>query len=88
MKSGGSEMEALHDAYRQIHVVEDSDDCDHNHHNSTMEGREERLLKSVSPTFPAQHDRQSLQPASTNESGQKTVLSVRPSVCLYESFLL
>uniref|UniRef100_A0A8D3ANA8 Centrosomal protein of 162 kDa n=2 Tax=Scophthalmus maximus TaxID=52904 RepID=A0A8D3ANA8_SCOMX len=72
VKSGGSEMEALHDAYRQIHVVEDSDDCDHNHHNSTMEGREERLLKSVSPTFPAQHDRQSLQPASTNESDLPT----------------
>lgn len=57
IQSGGSEMEALHEAYRQIHVVEDSDD--HSPH-----------YRPVSPSSPPQHTRRSLQPASTNESGQ------------------
>ncbi|CAK6975579.1 centrosomal protein of 162 kDa [Scomber scombrus] len=61
VQSGGSEMEALHDAYRQIHVVEDSDD----HHS--LEGRG-RLNRPVSPSSPPHYARQSLQPASTNES--------------------
>uniref|UniRef100_A0A3Q1KI59 Centrosomal protein of 162 kDa n=1 Tax=Anabas testudineus TaxID=64144 RepID=A0A3Q1KI59_ANATE len=55
IQSGGSEMEALHEAYRQIHVVEDSDD--HSPH-----------YRPVSPSSPPQHTRRSLQPASTNES--------------------
>ncbi|XP_073342549.1 centrosomal protein of 162 kDa [Pagrus major] len=62
VQSGGSEMEALHEAYRQIHVVEDSDD--HNHHYSSVG----RISSPVSPSSPPQHARQSLQPASTNES--------------------
>lgn len=53
LQSVGSEMEALQEAYRQIHVVEDSDDH----------------YKAASPSSP-QHTRQSLQPVSTNESGQ------------------
>ncbi|XP_062278354.1 centrosomal protein of 162 kDa [Scomber scombrus] len=61
VQSGGSEMEALHDAYRQIHVVEDSDD----HHS--LEGRG-RLNRPVSPSSLPHYARQSLQPASTNES--------------------
>eukprot|EP00064_Thunnus_orientalis_P000540 superscaffoldBa00000027_g541 len=65
VQSGGSEMEALHDAYRQIHVVEDSDD--HNDNYSSLEGRG-RFNRPVSPSSPPQHARQSLQPASTNES--------------------
>ncbi|KAM7420107.1 hypothetical protein PAMA_014693 [Pampus argenteus] len=65
VQSGGSEMEALHDAYRQIHVVEDSD-C-HNLHYSSTEGRG-RFNRPVSPSSPPQHAGQSLQPASTNES--------------------
>lgn len=60
-------MEALHEAYRQIHVVEDSDDRDH--HYSSLEGRG-RINRPVSPSSPPHHARQSLQPASTNESGQ------------------
>ncbi|KAL7394319.1 hypothetical protein ABVT39_024209 [Epinephelus coioides] len=65
VQSGGSEMEALREAYRQIHVVEDSDD--HNHHYSSLEGRG-RINRPVSPSSPPQHARQSLQPVSTNES--------------------
>ncbi|XP_069393742.1 centrosomal protein of 162 kDa isoform X2 [Paralichthys olivaceus] len=70
VKSGASEMEALHEAYRQIQVVEGSDDHNHDHLHSTEEG--ERLHRSVSSTFAPQHDRQSLQPASTNESDLPT----------------
>lgn len=71
-------MEALHDAYRQIHVVGDSDD--HNHHYSSLEERG-RLNRDVSPSSSPQHVRRSLQPASTNESGQTdhTVDSIRRS---------
>ncbi|XP_018521252.1 centrosomal protein of 162 kDa isoform X3 [Lates calcarifer] len=65
VQSGGSEMEALQEAYRQIHVVEDSDD--YNHHYSSLEGRG-RIHRPVSPSSPPQHARQSLQPVSTNES--------------------
>ncbi|XP_033497664.1 centrosomal protein of 162 kDa isoform X1 [Epinephelus lanceolatus] len=65
VQSGGSEMEALREAYRQIHVVEDSDD--HNHHYSSLEGKG-RINRPVSPSSPPQHARQSLQPVSTNES--------------------
>lgn len=62
-------MEALQEAYRQIHVVEDSDD--YNHHYSSVEGRG-RINRAVSPSSPPQHARQSLQPAfmCSNESGQ------------------
>uniref|UniRef100_A0A3B4YJX8 Centrosomal protein of 162 kDa n=1 Tax=Seriola lalandi dorsalis TaxID=1841481 RepID=A0A3B4YJX8_SERLL len=73
VQSGGSEMEALHEAYRQIHVVEDSDD--YNHHYSPVEG-EERIHRPVSPSFTPQHARQSLQPASTNESGQTLTVNI------------
>nr|XP_020514652.1 centrosomal protein of 162 kDa-like isoform X2 [Labrus bergylta] len=63
VQSGGSEMEALHEAYRQIHVVADSDDADHH-----LEGRG-RVNRPVSPSSPPRpHARQSLQPASTAES--------------------
>ncbi|XP_070822577.1 centrosomal protein of 162 kDa isoform X5 [Chaetodon trifascialis] len=65
VQSGGSEMDALHEAYRQIHVVEDSDD--HHHHYSSLEGRGV-INRPVSPSSPPQHTRLSLQPASTNES--------------------
>ncbi|XP_037641297.1 centrosomal protein of 162 kDa isoform X8 [Sebastes umbrosus] len=66
VQSGGSEMEALHEAYRQIHVVEDSDD--HSHHHSSVEGRG-TINRPVSPSSPPQHaTTQSLQPASTNDS--------------------
>ncbi len=62
-------MEALHEAYRQIHVVEDSDD--HKRHYSSLEERG-RVNRAVSPSSPPQHTKQSLQPAfmCSNESGQ------------------
>ncbi|XP_076593753.1 centrosomal protein of 162 kDa isoform X5 [Chaetodon auriga] len=65
VQSGGSEMDALHEAYRQIHAVEDSDD--HHHHYLSLEGRG-AINRPVSPSSPPQHARLSLQPASTNES--------------------
>ncbi|XP_059194596.1 centrosomal protein of 162 kDa [Centropristis striata] len=63
VQSGGSEMEALHEAYRQIHVVEDSDD--HNPRYSFLKGTE-RTSRPVFPSSPPPHS--SLQHASTNES--------------------
>lgn len=65
MQSGGSEMEAIHEAYRQIsHAGEDSED---HHHNLSLEEKEgSNWLPS-----PPQHAVQSLQPASTTESGQR-----------------
>ena len=59
-------MEALHEADRQIHVVEDSED---HSHLSLEESR--RTNKPVTPSSSPPHPvRQSLQPASTTESGQ------------------
>lgn len=43
MQSGASDMEALHEAYRQIHVVEPSD-----HQHPSMEGMG-RAEHSVQP---------------------------------------
>ncbi|KAL3060821.1 hypothetical protein OYC64_015209 [Pagothenia borchgrevinki] len=60
VQSGGSEMEAVHEAYRQIQVVEDSED--HHLHYSSLEGR-----VGITITPLPQH-KQSLQPADTNES--------------------
>ncbi|XP_047453612.1 centrosomal protein of 162 kDa isoform X2 [Mugil cephalus] len=65
-QSGGSEMEALHEAYRQIHVVEESDE--HNDQFSSLEQRG-RMNRPMSPTSPPH---QSLQPASTIESDLPT----------------
>lgn len=67
MQSGGSELEALHEAYRQIHVVANLDE--HHHHYSSVEDRV-RINRPETLSPPPQHARQSLQPASTNESGQ------------------
>ncbi|XP_060937685.1 centrosomal protein of 162 kDa [Limanda limanda] len=71
VKSGGSEMEALHEAYRQIQVVEGADDHNRDYLHSPV-GGEGRLHRSVSSSFPPQHGRLSLQPASTNESDLPT----------------
>ncbi|XP_071325568.1 centrosomal protein of 162 kDa isoform X2 [Trachinotus anak] len=84
VQSGGSDMEALHEAYRQIHVVEDSDD--YNHHYSSLEG-EERIHRPVSPSFPPQHSRQSLQPASTNESDIPTAEELMRPIRLGEDHI-
>ncbi|XP_030014331.1 centrosomal protein of 162 kDa isoform X2 [Sphaeramia orbicularis] len=64
-QSGGSDMEALHEAYRQIHVVEDSDG--HNPPYLSSEGRV-TTNRPVSPSSPPLPSRHSLQPVSTNES--------------------
>ncbi|XP_063735241.1 centrosomal protein of 162 kDa [Eleginops maclovinus] len=69
VQSGGSEMEAVHEAYRQIQVVEDSED--HYLHYSSLEGR------GAIPITPLpQHTTQSLQPADTNESAITLTLAV------------
>ncbi|XP_071390914.1 centrosomal protein of 162 kDa, partial [Centroberyx affinis] len=66
VQSGGSEMEALQEAYRQLsHAVDGSDS--HSHHYSALE-RRGRSSGPLSPPSPPQHARQTLQPASTTES--------------------
>ncbi|XP_068426865.1 centrosomal protein of 162 kDa isoform X2 [Clinocottus analis] len=67
VQSGASDLEALHEAYRQIHVVGDPDD-----HRSPVEGSG-RVIRPVSPSSPPHHATRSLQPASTNESELPTV---------------
>lgn len=57
-QSGGSEVEALQEAYRQIHSVDDSDQ-----HLGDRGGAE-------GPAPPPSPPQQSLQPASTKDSGQ------------------
>ncbi|XP_042346714.1 centrosomal protein of 162 kDa isoform X2 [Plectropomus leopardus] len=88
VQSGGSEMEALHEAYRQIHVVEESDD--RNNRSSSVEGRG-RVNRAVSPSSP-QHARQSLQPASTNESelptAEELMKPIRPETDHIRGFSL
>uniref|UniRef100_UPI003AB0548A centrosomal protein of 162 kDa n=1 Tax=Centroberyx gerrardi TaxID=166262 RepID=UPI003AB0548A len=70
VQSGGSEMEALQEAYRQLsHAVDGSDD--HSHHHLSLE-RRGRSSGPVSPPSPPQHARQTFQPASTTESEQPT----------------
>lgn len=68
MQSGASELEALQEAYRQVHVVEDSDD--RGPHTSSLEVRWS-INRPLSPSSPPQRAQQSLQPVSTSESGQK-----------------
>ncbi|XP_030250867.1 centrosomal protein of 162 kDa isoform X6 [Sparus aurata] len=86
VQSGGSEMEALHEAYRQIHVVEGSDD--HNHHYSSVGG----ISSPVSPSSPPPQARQSLQPASTNESelptAEELMRPIRPEKDQIRGFTL
>ncbi|XP_061770943.1 centrosomal protein of 162 kDa isoform X3 [Nerophis ophidion] len=59
-QSAGSDMEALHNAYRQIHTGEDSDDP--KHHHPPPDRNESRLSLS------SQQPIESPGPASTNES--------------------
>ncbi|XP_034730618.1 centrosomal protein of 162 kDa isoform X2 [Etheostoma cragini] len=89
VQSGGSDMEALHEAYRQIHVVEDSDD--RNPHYSFLEGRR-GVNRPLSPASPAQHAGRSLQPASTNESelptAEELMRPIRPEKDQMRGFTL
>nr|XP_046255811.1 centrosomal protein of 162 kDa isoform X2 [Scatophagus argus] len=89
VQSGGSEMEALHEAYRQIHVVEDSDD--HNYHDSCEEGRRGVSRPESQPSSP-QPGRQSLQPASTTESelptAEELMRPIRPETNHIRGFTL
>jgi len=64
VQSGGSEMEALQEAYRQLQAVQNSDD-----QFLSLESRA-RICRATSPSSHRQLAQQSLQPASTNESGQ------------------
>uniref|UniRef100_A0A3B5A8C2 Centrosomal protein of 162 kDa n=1 Tax=Stegastes partitus TaxID=144197 RepID=A0A3B5A8C2_9TELE len=88
VQSGGSEMEALQEAYRQVHVVEVSDD--YNHQYSSVEG--EGINRPVSPSSPPQHARLSLQPASTNESelptAEELMRPIRPEKDQIRGFTL
>ncbi|XP_072251058.1 centrosomal protein of 162 kDa isoform X2 [Leuresthes tenuis] len=66
VQSGGSEMEALQEAYRQIQAVQNSDD-----QFLSLESRA-RICRPTSPSSHPQLAQQSLQPASTNESDLPT----------------
>ncbi|XP_041844529.1 centrosomal protein of 162 kDa [Melanotaenia boesemani] len=61
-QSGGSDMEALQEAYRQIQTAQSSSD-----HYFSVEDRR-KITRSSSPSSPPPHPPQSLQPASTTES--------------------
>ncbi|CAJ1061874.1 centrosomal protein of 162 kDa isoform X3 [Xyrichtys novacula] len=90
VQSGGSEMEALQEAYRQIHVVEDSED--HERHYSDLESREGVDRSASPPSPPPRHIRQSLQPASTAESelptAEELMRPIRPEVDQNRGFSL
>lgn len=60
-------MEALHEAYRQIHVVDESDDHNQTFSSSQTKTKTNRPESPASPPPPL--DRHSLRPVSTNESG-------------------
>ncbi|KAM4580443.1 centrosomal protein of 162 kDa isoform 2-T2 [Odontesthes bonariensis] len=66
VQSGGSEIEALQEAYMQIQAVQNSDD----HFLSLESGA--RICRPASPSSNPQLAQQSLQPASTNESDLPT----------------
>ncbi|XP_067367219.1 centrosomal protein of 162 kDa isoform X3 [Channa argus] len=89
VQSGGSEMEALHEAYRQIQVEEDSKD--HNLHFSSLQGRA-RTNRPASPSSPPQLVRQSFPPASTNESelptAEELMKPIRPEEAHTRGFTL
>ncbi|KAM3873610.1 centrosomal protein of 162 kDa [Diretmus argenteus] len=70
VQSGGSEVEALHEAYRNIRYAVDGSD-DNNHRHSSIE-RRGRSSRPVSPSSSPQHSRLTLQPASTAESDLPT----------------
>ncbi|XP_030580549.1 centrosomal protein of 162 kDa isoform X2 [Archocentrus centrarchus] len=89
VQSGGSEMEALQEAYRQIHIVEDSDD--HGHQTSSLEGRW-KPNRPLSPSFPPQNATQSLHPVSTSESelptAEELMRPIRPEMEQVRGFTL
>uniref|UniRef100_A0A1A8EZI6 Centrosomal protein of 162 kDa n=1 Tax=Nothobranchius korthausae TaxID=1143690 RepID=A0A1A8EZI6_9TELE len=66
-QSGGSEMEALHEAYRQIQTTKDSED---HLHSSLKENK--GIVRPESPLSSPQHVQNPLQLASTSESGLPT----------------
>ncbi|XP_034553537.1 centrosomal protein of 162 kDa isoform X2 [Notolabrus celidotus] len=86
VQSGASEVEALHEAYRQIHVVQDLDD-----HHPDHEGKA-RDSRPASPPSPLRHAGQSLQPASTAESelptAEELMRPIRPETDQIRGFSL
>ncbi|XP_029927766.1 centrosomal protein of 162 kDa isoform X2 [Myripristis murdjan] len=90
VQSGGSEVEALHEAYRQIsHAVDGSDD--HNRHLPSLE-RRGRSGRTVSPSSPPQHAKHTLQPASTTDSelptAEELMRPIRPEDDYIRGFTL
>ncbi|XP_056142960.1 centrosomal protein of 162 kDa [Lampris incognitus] len=64
-QSGGSDMEALHEAYRQISWLDGSED---NHSQQFSMEKRERRSRFISPSSPPEPSRGTLKPASTTES--------------------
>ncbi|XP_039864354.1 centrosomal protein of 162 kDa isoform X1 [Simochromis diagramma] len=89
VQSGASELEALQEAYRQVHVVEDSDD--RGHHTSSLEVRWS-INRPLSPSSPPQRAQQSLQPVSTSESelptAEELMRLLRPEAAQIRGFTL
>ncbi|XP_035772482.1 centrosomal protein of 162 kDa-like, partial [Neolamprologus brichardi] len=87
VQSGASELEALQEAYRQVHVVEDSDG--RGHHSSSLEGRWS-INRPLSPS--SQHAQQSLQPVSTSDSelptAEELMRLLRPEAAQIRGFTL
>ncbi|CAI5678430.1 unnamed protein product [Oreochromis niloticus] len=85
-QSGASELEALQEAYRQVHVVEDSDD--HGPHTSSLEVRWS-INRPLSPSSPPQHAQQSLQPVSTKlPTAEELMRLLRPEADQIRGFTL
>ncbi|XP_028280595.1 centrosomal protein of 162 kDa isoform X2 [Parambassis ranga] len=80
VQSGASEVEALHEAYRQIHVVEESDEHGHSFLAAEERGEIHRPLSPSSP--PSSPPQRSLQPPSTTESdlptAEEMMIRIRP----------
>ncbi|XP_039864356.1 centrosomal protein of 162 kDa isoform X2 [Simochromis diagramma] len=86
VQSGASELEALQEAYRQVHVVEDSDD--RGHHTSSLEVRWS-INRPLSPSSPPQRAQQSLQPVSTKlPTAEELMRLLRPEAAQIRGFTL
>ncbi|KAL6108660.1 cep162 [Pungitius sinensis] len=89
VQSGASDIEALHEAYRQIHLVELSDG--HHHQHQSMEGMG-TIEGAMSPYSAPQHATGSVQPASTNDSelptAEELMRPIRPKKDIIRGFTL
>ncbi|KAM8869148.1 centrosomal protein of 162 kDa isoform 2-T5 [Spinachia spinachia] len=89
VQSGASDMEALHEAYRQIHVVERSDDYHHQHPSIEGMGTNDRR---VSPSSPPKHTTHSVHSGSTNDSdlptAEELMRPIQPNKDIFRGFTL